>query len=184
MEIKKGENKMNTNMFTKKGFTLIELLVVVLIIGILAAIAVPQYQKAILKADLHRGISLVESLYQAQQTYYLANGKFASNLNDLDISVPASCTGNGSKYTCDFGSLNWNNLRILAGVPKPSSIIAYIKYLEDSYISIATPKITLKAGKNYCFARPNNQKAQDVCVSMGGKYIARYSDTWYYYELD
>ena len=71
-----------------QAFTLIELLVVVLIIGILTAIALPQYQTAVLKARYVQAMTLVDSLWRAQQVYYLANGEYADELAKLDIELP------------------------------------------------------------------------------------------------
>lgn len=75
-----------------KGFTLIELLVVVLIIGILAAVAVPQYQKAVEKARASEALPLLKSVYQAAQAYHMANGDWPEKFDELAVEIP--WTGN------------------------------------------------------------------------------------------
>ncbi len=74
-----------------KAFTLIELLVVVLIIGILAAVALPQYQKAVEKSRMAEAVSIVKTIANAQQVYYLANGDYSNGDFDvLSVSVPGT----------------------------------------------------------------------------------------------
>lgn len=97
-----------------QGFTLIELLVVVLIIGILAAVAVPQYQKAVEKARLNSAVATIANFQEAIDLWLLENGGFPNtviqfagrfddaNTSDLPIDVLSglTCTTLTSSIAC------------------------------------------------------------------------------------
>ena len=83
----------------KKGFTLIELLVVVLIIGILASIALPQYTKAVEKARSTEAIQLLGDLARAQRIYQMGTGGYTNDMTQLDVEIPGISTTDSSLAT-------------------------------------------------------------------------------------
>jgi len=95
-----------------KAFTLIELLVVVLIIGILAAVALPQYKKAVWKSRNTQLKTVAATVNQAQQNYRLANGSFTRHFQELSIDLPLasspgtacgmSAESDSGRYTSNF----------------------------------------------------------------------------------
>ena len=83
----------------KRGFTLIELLVVVLIIGILSAVALPQYTTAVEKARLSEALQNASALQHALDIYVMENGgvnrnNFDPNLLSMDFSHIIDCEEN------------------------------------------------------------------------------------------
>lgn len=82
---------MNNN----KGFTLIELLVVVLIIGILAAMAMPQYFKAVERSRMTEAVTLLGNIAQAQQRKFLQINKYTTNFATMDVAPKGA---NGSMF--------------------------------------------------------------------------------------
>ncbi len=88
------------NIYNGRGFTLIELLVVVLIIGILASVALPQYEKAVAKSRAAGYMATMKPLSQAAQVCYLAVGD-ACSIDDLDVEAPA-CKPLPETYQCNY----------------------------------------------------------------------------------
>jgi len=139
------------------GFTLIELLVVVLIIGILAAVAVPQYQKSVEKGYAPQMMFAVRSVAQAQQRYYLENGNFADKFSDLDIDYdnlplkPATFSPYGLSSS-DAVRGNNNFVVFFAKTTRFLSIIAVRttgKYAHAGFEMYLSDNVTPDVNKNF-----------------------------------
>ncbi|ACC97835.1 Type II secretion system subunit [Elusimicrobium minutum Pei191] len=87
-----------SKLLNNRAFTLIELLVVVLIIGILAAIALPMYTKAVDKSKAVEAIGIVKNFSDANQRYLLEYGVCAPSADDLDIDLNIDT----NKYTVTY----------------------------------------------------------------------------------
>ncbi len=138
------------------GFTLIELLVVVLIIGILAAIALPQYQKAVLKARVAEAKIVVKAMVTAGDVWLAQTGRVETPpLDELDISVPTET----ENWVFEWDEVDATGMSAYA-TPKMTNFGDFI--IEYTSPNMKTSPLT---GKWWCAAYDTT--AHKTCQQLG-----------------
>ncbi len=153
----------------KKGFTLIEMLIVVLIIGILAAIALPQYQLARDKAKYSTIMDLTKTIASANERYKLATGSYTIDFTALDIGLPYT-TINEGKTGIYF---NWG--------------YCYFNTNATGGCALTTAKSGFNAmymyGGKMCYALTTDERAKRVCKAVTGSATSGIDGTWSTYSF-
>ena len=187
-------------MKNKQAFTLIELLVVVLIIGILAAVAVPQYQKAVVKSRAAQLMTAASAVGRDAMAYQMATGEapteFAQLSLDYDLptkrTTPGVCgnvvASTDAQRENDLFQIVLNHTSSFHGVNSsfitgPYQCAGFMYLLED----YTENGVTLKAGELYCaeVAHANFHPvtpAGKFCEKIMHATLVR-EGSWRYYKL-
>ena len=164
------------NKNVQQGFTLVELLVGVLILGILAAVAVPQYQKAVDKVRVGELLPIVKNIKAQQEVFYLANGYYAENCEELGADLPSGFEpvepnfpvywlprGNYiTQIKCNDGNRALVNIYSL----KDDFLVNIENYFDHPS---QEGDETFHKGEILCNAATRTERGRRVCLSLGNK---------------
>lgn len=154
----------------QKGFTLIELLVVVLIIGVLAAVAMPMYQVAAYKSRAAELMMNARSLHDSAERYHLENWEWPYDLTLLDVQLPyTTLTDDGGENFKENGLIITPNGNIY-GLDVDGYVAANLKGGRVRLSAWFVPRTSgLFAGAINCRAPVGDRAANQACLSLGGK---------------
>ena len=145
----------------KQGFTLIELLVVVLIIGVLAAMALPQYRVAVGMSRASTMYAFMRGVDQAQQTFYMANNRYATTFDSLSVGIPPGFTKTINESTISKGNTRCyimtghGNAEISIKCTEGITGVVLEKYHNQNYY--------------LCWAGTNKELNKQICRSLSGR---------------
>ena len=150
----------------KQGFTLIEVLVVIIIIGILASVALPQYKIAVVKSKYATVKDLTRALADSQEAYRLSYGEYATKLKDLDVRMPKGKlnTSTDINYSYTWGQC-WISSAYTHVACRHAAGITYKIWFDH-----LTGGLAGNSGKRHCVADGTSatSTAAKVCIADTG----------------
>ena len=174
-------------MKNKLGFTLIEMLVVVLIIGILAGIALPQYQMAVTKAKVASILPLMRRWKDALAEYKLQHGDYGNNTDGypdgttLGVNWPSDWNNGDCGDSLSCGNDYWRECLI----NEDSTGTLYCEHMtSDGWFRIFMyqpdePYDEDFRGMTVCIAE--GDAGDKICKALGGTLVDGYDDTYKLY---